>query len=106
MRTFVGTSPLQVVKRLAADQLLFSPIAMPLYLGSLHTLEGRPSEIINTLNGKYKDIMLANWSVWTPAQTINFAFVPGHYQVLFANAVSLGWNVYLSIAFHATQKPH
>jgi hypothetical protein len=34
--------------------------------------------------------------VWTPAQIINFKYVPLNFRVLFASAVALGWNAYLA----------
>jgi hypothetical protein len=35
-----------------------------------------------------------------PAQLLNFRFVPGNLQVLFANVVGLFWNSYLSYVSH------
>jgi protein Mpv17 len=51
--------------------------------------------------------LIANWSLWIPAQVINFRFVPGKFQVLFSNVVALAWNVYLSFMSHAaeTERP-
>ena len=42
----------------------------------------------------------ANWKLWIPAQLVNFAIVPLHFQVLFANGVALVWNTYLSHITH------
>ena len=37
------------------------------------------------------------WSVWVPAQTINFAFSPAWLRVPFVACVSAGWTAYISI---------
>jgi protein Mpv17 len=34
--------------------------------------------------------------IWPAASSINFWFMPVHYQVLFANIVGLFWNIILS----------
>ena len=41
-------------------------------------------------------LLIANWKVWTVPQFVNVNFVPQKFRVLFANMVSLVWNVYLS----------
>ncbi len=40
--------------------------------------------------------MVANYKIWPAANLINFMFVPIHYQVLWANGVSLLFNAVLS----------
>ena len=40
--------------------------------------------------------VLAIWSVWVPAQFINFAFSPMWFRVPFVACVSAGWTAYVS----------
>lgn len=41
-----------------------------------------------------------DWSVWPPTQFINFYFLPVRYQVLYINAVTMFYNVFLSYIKH------
>ena len=50
--------------------------------------------------------VVANWQLWVPAQVINFALVPVHFQVLFANGVACIWNIYLSHVSHGAHVSH
>lgn len=47
--------------------------------------------------GEIWDSLKALWSVWVPAQLVNFAFVPRHLRVPYVAAVSFGWTVILSV---------
>jgi hypothetical protein len=85
----------KVTQRLVVDQFAFAPLFLPTFMGILWTLEGR-SNIQQQLVPILPEMLVVNWSLWIPAMTINFGFVPLKYQVLFGNAVALFWNVYLS----------
>mmetsp|Transcript_26299 Transcript_26299/g.58879 ORF Transcript_26299/g.58879 Transcript_26299/m.58879 type:complete len:114 (+) Transcript_26299:430-771(+) len=88
-------------QRTAFDQLLFAPLFIPCFMSSLLALEGDIASIPSRLRTSWAETVLANWVVWTPAQLINFRFVPLSYQVLFGNCVGFGWNMILS--FQATK---
>ena len=45
-----------------------------------------------------------SYAVWVPASTINFAFVPVKYMVLFGNVVGLFWNTYLSFVSNSKKE--
>ena len=45
-------------------------------------------------------VTMNNWKLWTPAQIINFVFVPAQFQVLFANFTGVIWNCYISWKAH------
>ncbi|KAL4105437.1 hypothetical protein PRIC1_003501 [Phytophthora ramorum] len=96
-----GVSASAVVKRLALDQLAFAPTFLPIFLSSVLALEGNAQKIPDKLRADWWPVTKANWSVWVPAQILNFRFVPGSMQVLFSNVVGLLWNVYLSYVSHA-----
>lgn len=87
----------KVGQRLLVDQFGFAPIFLPSFMAVLWTMEGR-SNIPQQLVEVTPDLMVANWSLWIPAMTINFGFVPLKYQVLFGNVVALLWSVYVSYA--------
>ncbi|KAL4157784.1 hypothetical protein PRNP1_003568 [Phytophthora ramorum] len=96
-----GVSASAVVKRLALDQLAFAPTFLPIFLSSVLALEGNAQKIPDKLRADWWSVTKANWSVWVPAQILNFRFVPGSMQVLFSNVVGLLWNAYLSYVSHA-----
>lgn len=90
-----------IAKRLAMDQLGFAPTFLPVFFSTLLTLEGQAERIPDKLRQEWWPTCRANWTVWVPAQLINFRFVPASLQVLFANVVGLFWNAYLSYVGHA-----
>lgn len=85
--------------RMGLDQLAFAPV----FVGSMMTLlalaDGQTpaatkKSVLEALPGAVK----ANWSLWVPAQYLNFRYVPPNLQVGFSNIVALAWNVYFSYA--------
>ncbi|KAI9120334.1 hypothetical protein K1719_007367 [Acacia pycnantha] len=86
--------------RLLLDQFLFAPTFIGVFLSTLLTLEGKPSQVIPKLQQEWFSAVLANWQLWIPFQFLNFRFVPQQFQVLAANVVSLIWNVILSYKAH------
>lgn len=101
-RIVPGTSPASIAQRLVLDQLFFAPAFIPLFLTSLLMLEGAETPLRQT-QATWWPTVLANWKLWIPAQLVNFAVVPPHFQVLFANGVAVAWNTYISYATHSSQ---
>ncbi|KAB5519264.1 hypothetical protein DKX38_023583 [Salix brachista] len=91
--------------RLLVDQFVFSPIFIGVFLSTLVTLEGRPSQVIPKLQQEWFSAVLANWQLWIPFQFLNFRFVPQQFQVLAANVIALVWNVILSFKAHKEVLP-
>ncbi|KAL3537585.1 hypothetical protein ACH5RR_000951 [Cinchona calisaya] len=86
--------------RLLLDQFIFAPIFIGVFLSTLVTLEGRPSQVIPKLEQEWFSAVVANWQLWIPFQFLNFRFVPQQFQVLAANFIALIWNVILSYKAH------
>jgi protein Mpv17 len=85
---------LEIVARVACDQMLFAPTNLFVFLSSMAIMEGSsPKE---KLDSTYKGALQTNWMVWPFVQVVNFKFVPLHHRVLLVNVISLGWNCYLS----------
>ncbi|XP_012569189.1 uncharacterized protein, partial [Cicer arietinum] len=101
--TLPGTSG--ALLRLVLDQFLFSPIFIGVFLSTLVTLEGKPSQVVPKLKQEWFSAVLANWQLWIPFQFLNFRFVPQQFQVLAANFVALVWNVILSFKAHKEVLP-
>jgi protein Mpv17 len=84
----------ETLARVAADQTLFAPVMIGVFLGSMATMEGKsPKERLDTT---WWPALKANWMLWPFVQFINFTFLPLQYRLLFANVISIGWNSYLS----------
>lgn len=84
----------EIVARVAADQMLFAPTNLCVFLSSMAIMEGSsPKE---KLDSTYKGALQTNWMVWPFVQVVNFKFVPLHHRVLLVNVISIGWNCYLS----------
>ena len=93
--------PKQVLLRVAVDQVAFAPVFLTSFLSWLWCLEGeQPSKLPSRLKDNVPEIVVVNWSLWIPAQAINFHFVLPKYHVLFSNIVALVWNAYLSYSSH------
>jgi protein Mpv17 len=92
-----GNSVISTVYRVACDQLIFAPFCIiPAFFAFAQILDGTPERIPDKLRADWATTMVANFSLWVPAQLINFKLVPAPFQVLFANMVGLLWSVYLS----------
>jgi len=87
-----------LVKRVASDQLIMSPIGLVVFLGSMGLMERRSTDEINQ---KYKDLLMpaliANWTVWPFAQMINYRYMPLAYRVPFQSTCGVFWTLYLSL---------
>lgn len=84
-----------MVARVAADQLLFAPTFIGIFLSSMAVMEGgSPKE---KLSKSYAPALQTNYLIWPFVQMANFTFVPLEHRVLVVNLVSIGWNCYLSM---------
>ena len=100
-RAIPGSTTSSVLQRLALDQGLFAPALPPTFMFAVRVLE-QPNDAPRALVSvrTIGAAVTANWKLWIPAQLVNFAVVPLHWQVLFANGVALVWNTYLSHITH------
>ncbi|CAK1544983.1 unnamed protein product [Leptosia nina] len=97
----IGKSTDMVIKKLVLDQLIFSPIMIVTFFGSLALLEEDPvGNFKEEVAQKFVTLYKAEWMVWPPAQIINFYFLPTRFRVLYDNTISLGYDVYTSQVKH------
>ncbi|KAK2767714.1 Protein required for ethanol metabolism [Arachnomyces sp. PD_36] len=84
-----------IAARVVADQTLFAPTNMFMFLSSMAIMEGNDpiEKVKKTWWPGYK----ANCMVWPAVQVANFSIVPLEHRVLVVNLISLGWNCFLSI---------
>ncbi|KAM0284248.1 hypothetical protein ACHAQH_002037 [Verticillium albo-atrum] len=82
------------IGRVAADQLVFAPVMIGVFLSSMATLEGSSAKA--KLDKSYVPALTANWMIWPAVQAFNFTLVPLQHRLLFVNVISIGWNCFLS----------
>lgn len=92
------TSPPTVIKKVAIDQLIFSPLCTLLFYAYKCTSEARPGEYSHELQQKLWPTLKAGWMLWPAAHVVNFALVPTHHRILYANVVSVAGTFLLSRA--------
>ena len=86
------------IGRVVADQALFAPVFVAMFLASLLLLNGVPELILPKLKQDWLRTVTANWALWIPGQFINFRFVPPQFNLLGSNVLALVWSTYLSWA--------
>lgn len=90
-----GTAPIKTF----LDQCIHHPfVYFPCFMSMKTVMEGKPISVAVT---KYRteiwDSVKALWSVWIPAQIVNFGVVPRHLRIPYVAAVSFGWTVIYSV---------
>jgi len=90
----LGSPKLTLTARVCADQVLFAPTHMFVFLSSMSIMEG--SDPLEKLKNSYWTAYKANLMLWPWVQAVNFTFVPLQHRVLVVNVVSLAWNCILS----------
>ncbi|KAJ8940165.1 hypothetical protein NQ318_019374 [Aromia moschata] len=96
-KTFGEEGSSVALKKVAADQLIFAPVFMVIFMIALNGLRGKDWEHIRKeLNAKYFDLLINNYKIWPAVQLINFYMIPLNYQILFVQSVALFWNVFVS----------
>ncbi|XP_060528562.1 mpv17-like protein 2 [Cylas formicarius] len=90
-----------VVKKIGLDQFMMSPICIATFFYGMGLLEMKtPRNINEEIARKFVDVYVMDWCVWVPTQYVNFYYVPVKYQVLWINAVTMLYNVFLSFIKH------
>jgi protein Mpv17 len=116
----LSTRPRTIAARVAADQLIFTPIGLTLFLSTMAFFEGWPprkalegadarpgaeparaeatarERVEQRLRAAWLPAFTRNLIVWPAVQAVNFSVVPLEHRVLVVNVVALGWNCYLS----------
>lgn len=85
---------LEILARVAADQVVFASTNLFVFLNSMALMEG--SDPKEKIAKSYWPALTANWTIWPFVQFVNFKFVPLNQRVLVVNVISIGWNCYLS----------
>jgi len=90
-----------VAAKIGLDQFVMSPMCITLFFYGIGVMEQKPvAEMNKEIKHKFLEVYVMDWCVWVPTQFINFYFVPVKYQVLYINAVTMMYNVFLSFIKH------
>ncbi|KAK0061784.1 mpv17-like protein 2 [Biomphalaria pfeifferi] len=92
-----GRSVNALIIKICLDQFLFSPFCISIFLTVVGLLERQGLDLLKEEFRETGVLMfLTDMVIWTPAQAINFYFVPTKYRVLYDNSVSLVVDVFYS----------
>eukprot|EP00741_Cyanophora_paradoxa_P002694 tig00000615_g2614.t1 len=91
-----GTALPAIIGKTLIDQFFMSPIYTTCFFTFQGVLAGEsPQLILARLKRDVFSTVRAGWCYWIPAQAINLKFVPPELMLLFQNAASYLWNIYL-----------
>lgn len=100
-RKLPGYTIRTVSKKILIDQMICSPVCVSMLFFTTSILEGiSKEEALEEFKKKAWILYAAEWTVWPPAQFINFYFLPTRYRVLYDNTISLGYDVFTSHVKH------
>lgn len=91
-----GTTMVSVLKRVAIDQAVGSPIVILMVFAAKAGLSGDLSSLPGMVQSNLFSTWLCGLKYWSVMHSFNFRFVPLMYQPLFATVASLYWNAVLS----------
>lgn len=91
-----GTIP--ALKRVAFDQLIFSPLSIAGFFTFMTLAEGGGRRAIaRKIEDVYMPALKANYMLWPAVQMLNFRVVPLQFQIPFVSTVGIAWTAYLSL---------
>jgi len=78
---FPGRSAKSLFYKILIDQAIVVPSLLVVFLSTNEILQGHSKEeVFNRFDRDYFDILVKNWSIWTPVQLANFYFIPLIYR--------------------------
>lgn len=93
-----GTGRAAIAKKIALDQLVFTPPCTLAFFTAVQCMEGKPArEAVHSGVAKVPPTLAVNWTVWPLVHVATFGFVPLQYRILFINFVNIGWSTFLSV---------
>ena len=81
--------------KIACDQILFAPFL----IFSIVTFLRSPSskeELKQVISTEYLTVLKTNYFFWPLVQCITFSLIPLSLRVVWVNAISIGWNTFIS----------
>lgn len=96
-----------VLCKVLLDQTVWSGTVIAVFFLFISFMEGHSFPLMRQrCRDQWWPTLVVNWLVWPLVQLINLSLVPRQYQIVLVSAVSVPWNVFLSLrANHATYAP-
>ena len=95
--TVPGSTRVDLVKKVLADQLVFGPVLITSFYLIMPMFEFKnPADCVDRWKKEFFSTMQRNWMVWGPIQVFNFNFVSLQNRILVNNLVSIPWSGYLA----------
>ncbi|KAI1142025.1 hypothetical protein F5Y05DRAFT_212690 [Hypoxylon sp. FL0543] len=83
--------------KIVVNQLVFTPVFNSYFFGMQALLAGESlSETWDRVRRTVPVSWVNAWKLWPAVMAVNFSFVPIEYRSIFAGAVAVGWQTYLS----------
>ena len=96
-RAVPGKTVRVVLKKLAADQLLMTPLSIVIFFISLGILEGQKLyEMRHDIRHRGPSLLTAEWTFGPATQLFNFFVLPTRFRVVYDSVVCLCFDVYYS----------
>ena len=97
----------RAVECTAFSQLLVVPLVYyPIFFAVTGCVQGLTAEeSVERARGSFVGLQLRNWKFWWPVQLCQFGLLPPEWQVPYACAMGLVWNVILSAAAGSAREP-
>ncbi|KAJ3390587.1 hypothetical protein HDU84_007288 [Entophlyctis sp. JEL0112] len=89
------------------NQVLYSPpyLASFLYFSAAHVRQPPDADPWATVADKFPTVYASAWALWPAVNLVSFRYIPaGIPRVAFANAMGLGWTVYLAHVGSSTRR--
>jgi len=98
---FAHRKMLSPLRSILTDQLMIAPTIMGGFC-FLHPIANGTSvnDSFDKFKIKFLSTITSAWMLWTPAQIINFYFVPYQFRGIYGLCVALVWSTFLSIMFN------
>jgi protein Mpv17 len=92
-----GSKVLSIAVKVAVNQVVFTPIFNSYFFGMQRALTGGSlSEIKERIVNTVPTSWVNSLKLWPAVTAFSFAFVPMHFRSIFAGAIAIGWQTYLS----------
>lgn len=78
-----------IASKIALDQILMAPVGTSLFYAVTSVLQGETSQVPGKLKEKLLPTLVASYTLWPAAHSINFKFVPSSQRILYTNIVSV-----------------
>jgi len=99
------TGAKEVVSKIAADQLIFTPPINVVFFTASSMMEGKgPGESYQQAVDKLWPTLKVNWTVWPLIHTVTFSVIPFEFRILWINVCAMGWSGFLSFMANTKQK--